>query len=108
MAVRESTVVASIHKVIVEKYPQAWVFKVFGNAFQMSGVPDLLVCIDGLLFGLEVKAPRSSETREAAAGRATALQMLQIKRLVEAGAVAAVVTSPAEALAVIADRLKEE
>ena len=31
-----------------------WHFKVFGNAFQESGIPDLLGCVNGRLIGLEI------------------------------------------------------
>lgn len=107
MAVNEAGVVAAIHRVVSTTYPQAWVFKVVGSPMQMTGVPDLLVVVEGLLFGLEVKYVRPGESVEHARSRATPGQLVQIMKLRQAGAVAAVVTSPAEALALIEDRLSE-
>ena len=34
-----------------------WCFKVHGSALQMSGIPDILVCADGIFIGLETKMP---------------------------------------------------
>lgn len=38
-------------------YPQAWILSVRGGIGQRSGIPDLLVCINGRLLGIEAKAP---------------------------------------------------
>lgn len=35
----------------------AFVFKVWGSAATMAGLPDLIGCVDGLFFGFEVKMP---------------------------------------------------
>lgn len=32
-----------------------WFFKVHGGQFQNAGVPDLIVCLNGLFFGFEIK-----------------------------------------------------
>lgn len=101
MPTNEAGVVASIQRAILEAYPGAWIFKVVGSPFQMSGVPDLLAVVEGHLFGLEVKYQRPGESRAAALERATPGQQVQILRLRRAGAVAGVVTTPAEALALI-------
>jgi hypothetical protein len=97
----ESVLVSHIRKMILARYPTAWVFKVVGNPQQESGVPDLLVCVEGKLFGLEVKRQRPGESESAARGRATALQVSHIARLRMAGATADVVISGAEALEII-------
>ncbi len=34
-----------------------WLFKVHGGPFQKAGIPDLVGCVDGLFFALEVKMP---------------------------------------------------
>lgn len=73
----------------------AFCFKVHGGAFQMAGIPDLIGCIDGRFFGLEVKRP---------GGRATALQSAILRRIEQAGGIAAVVTSVAEAEAALTEK----
>jgi hypothetical protein len=101
----ETPLVLKIKKAILKAYPSAWAFKVVGSREQESGVPDLLVCVDGLLFGIEVKYQRPGESHEHALDRATALQKIQIAELRAAGATAGVVTTAAEALDMIRERL---
>lgn len=60
-----------------------WHFKVFGNAFQESGIPDLVGCINGRLVGLEVKSSR---------GKASELQRYKIDLINKAGGYATVVS----------------
>lgn len=36
----------------------AWVLKTWGGGMQRSGVPDLLVCLNGIFFGIELKAEK--------------------------------------------------
>lgn len=36
-----------------------FIFKVWGNEYQMAGLPDLLGCIQGKYFGIETKLPES-------------------------------------------------
>lgn len=59
-----------------------WHFKVFGNAFQESGIPDLLGCVNGRLIGLEIK----SDT-----GKPSDLQLYKIELINKAGGYARVV-----------------
>lgn len=63
--------------------PTQWHFKVFGNAFQESGIPDILGCINGRLIGLEVKSSK---------GKASDLQLYKIKLINDAGGYATVVS----------------
>jgi len=70
-----------------------WCFKVAGGPMQQRGVPDIICCVNGSFVALEVKRPGHS--------RLTDLQALTIERIREAGGVAEVVTSVAEAAAVI-------
>lgn len=35
----------------------AFSFKVHGSEFMMAGLPDLVVCLDGMFLGIEVKMP---------------------------------------------------
>jgi len=57
-----------------------------------SGILDLVGCLEGKFFALEVKTPK---------GKATERQLEIIKRICHAGGIAAVVTSVEEALDVL-------
>lgn len=67
----------------------------------MPGIPDLLICLDGLLIGIEIKFPRPGESVEHARARATSQQRRQIRLINDAGGMAGVVTSVQEALDLI-------
>lgn len=107
MATNEKGLVDQIRKDIKELWPDSWFFKVVGHPYQMSGVPDILVCIHGRLFAFEVKFQRPGESREHAFGRASVLQWDQIHQLRTAGAVATVVLSSGEVLLAIREALGE-
>jgi hypothetical protein len=98
----ERELVLAIVKAVAAHWPDAWVFKVMGHPGQQVGVPDLLVCVDGRLTGLEVKARRGTESVDAARRRVTLTQRAQLDKLHRAGAAAAVVVSVEEALAAVA------
>ncbi|MEG0766188.1 MAG: VRR-NUC domain-containing protein [Clostridia bacterium] len=71
------------------------VVKIFGNAFQASGLPDLIVIArNGRFVGLEVKRPK--------VGRVTPLQDAMLRRINHAGGYAVVVRSVDEARAAMA------
>ena len=108
MPTKESGLVAAISKAIHAKYPDAWIFKTVGNPYQMRGVPDLLLGINGLLIGLEVKFQRPGESRESALSRVTPGQQYQIHALRRAGCYADAVLSVEEALAAIDNALHTE
>lgn len=67
----------------------AWVFNVHGgdNPFQEVGIPDLLCCLSGRFIGFEVKLPGEKPSPR---------QKVVLKRIEEAGGIAAVVTSVQE------------
>lgn len=67
----------------LKSLPKQWHFKVFGNAFQESGIPDLVGCINGRLIGLEVKSSK---------GKPSELQLYKIKLINKAGGYATVVS----------------
>lgn len=99
MAVKnETALVEKIRKAIAKEYPEAWTMKVHGGKFQMTGVPDLLVCASGLLFGFEVKHQKPGESEARARGRATEGQLHQIDLIQRAGGFATVILTPEEAL----------
>lgn len=103
----ESQLVGAIAKDISKAHPGCWIFKVVGSPYQMVGVPDLLVVVEGLLFGLEVKHVKPHETPLAARRRTTAVQRSQILRINKAGGVATTIVTPQEALGVIARGLRQ-
>lgn len=101
MPSNETGTVHAIVTAIRREWPDAWVMKVHGSPYQMTGVPDLLVCVHGHLVGLEVKHRRPGESREHAASRVTLGQRKQIRDLHRAGAGAGCVVSPTEAVEMI-------
>ena len=77
---REQAIQAKIQKYLISQgYYVVNVMKA-----SRAGVPDLLVCVDGVFVGLEIK----NET-----GRPTDLQLHNISRINDAGGVAGVVRS---------------
>jgi hypothetical protein len=97
-AVDEAGLVMDIVKAVKKQYPGTWVFKVVGSPYQMTGVPDLILCVDGLFVALEVKFIHAGESHDHAISRASPGQRRQISDINKAGGVAAVVTSVDEAL----------
>jgi hypothetical protein len=65
-----------------------WVTKFHGNAYTMSGVPDVLMVKNGRAFWLECKRPGEEPTK---------IQLHRMRELSAAGCPVAVVTSAAEA-----------
>jgi hypothetical protein len=84
-----------------QEWPAIFVFKVWGSEHMMAGLPDLLGCLQGSFFGLEVKLPASrmnvSQRQEYVGGL--------IRR---AGGIWWVVTSPAEAIASLRQSIPTE
>lgn len=58
-----------------------WILKTWSNGIQREGVPDLLICCNGLFVGIELK----NET-----GKPSKLQLYEIKQIRESGGVALV------------------
>lgn len=52
--------------------PDTWFFKVWGGGFQRSGIPDLIVCINGVFIAIELKGD---------GGKSTALQEMNIRKI---------------------------
>ncbi len=81
-----------IQQAIKKKYKKkAWIFKVHGGSMQAAGVPDLVMCIHGLFFALEVKRPIASS-------KASPIQLATIDIINEAEGYAGITRSPEEAL----------
>lgn len=75
-------------------------FKVHGGPQMMSGLPDIVACVDGMFLGLEVKMP----TRR---GKLRDSQRLVMPMIERAGGTVAVVTSSDEALAIV-EQMRDE
>ena len=75
-------------------------FKVHGSEFMMAGLPDLIVCAEGLFIGLEVKLP---STRSNTSARQDYVHGL----INDAGGKATVVCSPDEAIRAIDEAIRD-
>lgn len=71
-------------------FPNSFWFKVHGGPFQRAGIPDLLGCVNGVYFALEIKVKDKGEL--------SAIQVDTIERINNAGGYAAEITSPQEAV----------
>jgi len=67
----------------LNEHPDTWVYKTMGSMTR-AGVPDLLICHQGLFVGAEVKVPGNYATK---------LQLHEIDRINDCGGMAAVVRS---------------
>lgn len=74
-------------------------FKVHGNEHMMAGLPDIVVCAEGLFIGVETKMPGKRENT-------SARQDYVHEQIREAGGTAIVVTSVVEAVAAVRRALK--
>lgn len=78
----ESNLVKKVETYIKTTFKEkAWFFNIGGNASQRSGVPDILVCINGRLIGLELK-------REDGTGRPSKQQEIECRKINNAGGIA--------------------
>lgn len=97
----ETGLVKQIRSAIVEAYPEALVIKIHGSPYMPVGIPDLVVCVQGLFVGIEVKHQKPGESHQHALGRVTEVQHRQLERIRTAGGTAGAATSAQEALAII-------
>ena len=89
----ESRLQRRIQAALHEAFPGCWTFKVHVDHFTAEGTPDLLACIEGLFFGFEVKVDDDDAPTE--------LQAYNIRQINRAGGVAASITSPEQAVALV-------
>lgn len=71
---------AAVKKILDEL--GCYYFFPIGGSFTSRGIPDIIVCMDGLFVGLEIKAGKN---------KATALQLRELERIRNAGGIALVV-----------------
>jgi penicillin-binding protein-related factor A (putative recombinase) len=84
MAQPEYIISKNIIKYLTEQ--GAWCFKVHGGPTQRAGIPDILGCYKGRLFGFEVKQPGKENT-------VSPRQSYEMTRIRESGGYARMVTS---------------
>ena len=94
---KENEIIVAV-KAYLKSLPNCYSFKNHGGYFGQAGLPDIIACIGGRFVALEVKTN---------IGKLTPLQAVAIRKIKEAGGVAEVVRSLAEAKAVIERLLKE-
>lgn len=82
----------TIFKEKVMKYldtiPNLWYLKIYGNAVQSGGIPDLLICYKGKFIAIELKDP-DEKNKYGETGR----QKLHLKRILKCGGIGATVDS---------------
>ena len=62
--------------------PGCWFVKIWGGGFQRAGIPDILGCINGKFFALELKSDN---------GNPSTLQMYVLAKIQKCGGIASVV-----------------
>lgn len=90
----ESRLVKEILLSLRREYPSSFWTKIHGGAYQRVGLPDIIGCVQGRFVGIEVKLPGKEATL-------TALQGYTLDALVNAGAIAGMVTSKEQAIELI-------
>ena len=88
----EGPLVSRIRRALGER--GAYIVNVHGSRYSGKGTPDLLVCYKGRFIGMEVKTPDEKNS-------ATRAQKQHLRLIQEAGGKARVVTSVADALALL-------
>jgi len=83
----ESDITKSILKYL-KTLPRCFFWKEHGGIYGTSGIPDIIVCIDGRFIALEVKTQK---------GKTTPLQNVAIRKIRSSGGFAFVVRSVEEA-----------
>ena len=82
MPTPEGAVKNWIKKQIQDKYPDCYIYVTHIGQYGKRGVPDLVMCIEGLFVCVEVKTIK---------GKLTALQSLEIRRIEKAKGIAVVI-----------------
>ena len=90
MAQPEARLSRQIMKALKER--GAWCFKVHGSEYQPAGIPDILGCYQGIMFGVETKMPGNKPSE---------IQNYRMAQMQKAGAVVVVAYSVNDALAVV-------
>lgn len=73
-----------------------WYFKVFGNGVQRAGVPDFIVCKDGMFYAFELK-------REDERATTSSRQDIEINKIRKAGGKAYVIRTLEEMINILGE-----
>lgn len=74
--------IEKIYETKIKRYIESvggYQYKAMGNAYTVSGTPDILACVNGYFIAIEVKAPN---------GKPTELQLNKIAKIRKAGGLA--------------------
>ena len=93
---KESDIVRAILKYL-KNVPNCFAWKEHGGMYGTAGVPDIIACIGGRFYAFEVKTEK---------GKATALQEATIRKIQNAGGIAATVRSVDEVRVLLQDSLQ--
>ena len=88
----ESRLQRRIQGALAAAFPGCYIRKIHVSEFSAEGTPDLLCCIQGHFIALEVKTPGEEPTL---------LQAFNLNSIRQAGGLAAVVSSPQQAVALV-------
>lgn len=81
-----------IRAALREEFPRLWDVKYHGGPFSQSGVPDVLICVEGMFVALEVKMPDEEPDQ---------LQKMTMADIRRAGGIAESVETVEEAISVV-------
>lgn len=95
----EKSTVKSIMTALQKHYP-GFYFKVHGNQFQVSGIPDIIGVHKGRFIGIEVKYPGREQNL-------SRKQELMIKRINMAGGIAFMSSSSDHTIQTLKERLND-
>jgi hypothetical protein len=90
----ESTLQRNIRKKLKKEFRDSFWLKVHGGPYQAAGLGDLIGCVSGKFFMLEVKDPNEDHP-------VSPIQKIRIREVLNAGGVACVIESVEEALEVV-------
>lgn len=93
---KEADIVRAILKYL-KTVPNCFAWKEHGGMYGTAGVPDIIACIGGRFYAFEVKTEK---------GKATALQEATIRKIQNAGGIAAIVRSVDEVRVLLQDSLQ--
>jgi hypothetical protein len=96
--VSEAALQRAVWKAVIKRWPTAYIIHPVGGPYQEPGIPDLLLCIEGLFVGIELKNIGPGESHNHAVERTTDQQRRHIRRINAAGGVAGTATSVSEAI----------
>lgn len=90
----EKDIVTAIQRYL-KSLPNCFAWKEHGGMYSVSGIPDIIACVDGRFFAFEVKTQT---------GKPTTLQTITIQKILTAGGQAFIVRSVDEVRVILEER----